>query len=447
MWNVATRPAFETLKSKLSSTPILALPNFTQEFQLETDSSVQGIGAVLAQKGHPMAYYSRKLSNRMQGASTYYGQIFAIKQAVSKWRQYLLGRRFTIYTDQQSLKNLTNQTIQTPEQQKWLSKLVGFDFQIIYRPGKLNQAAMLSHELVRLFFTISVRGYDLECELKELNQTHPELLALQQSIQSSSTTSLGFQFRNSLLFFWGRLVIPVDSSLRHKLLHEFHGTIVGGHAGGSHTYHRISSNFYWNGMKKDVQTFVSAYQVCQQMKDSHHLHAGLLQPIPVPSMVFEDIAMDFIICLPSSTVKSTIMTVVDRLSKYRHFIALPSIFSAQSVTEAFVVGIIRLRGPPRSIVTDRDPRFLHTFWQELHHLQGITLAMSTAYHPQTDGQSEALNKCVEQYLCCFVADAPKQWVTMLPWAEYWYNTSYQSSAGMTPSRHCMEGIRLLLHVV
>lgn len=156
MWNVATRPAFETLKSKLSSTPILALLNFTQEFQLETDASVQGIGAVLAQKGHPMAYYSRKLSNRMQGASTYYGQIFAIKQAVSKWRQYLLGRRFTIYTDQQSLKNLTNQTIQTPEQQKWLSKLVGFDFQIIYRPGKLNQAAMLSHELVRLCSLLSL---------------------------------------------------------------------------------------------------------------------------------------------------------------------------------------------------------------------------------------------------------------------------------------------------
>ncbi|KAH0773833.1 hypothetical protein KY290_010970 [Solanum tuberosum] len=151
-------------------------------------------------------------------------------------------------------------------------------------------------------------------------------------------------------------------------------------------------------------------------------------------MVFEDITMDFITCLPSSKGKSTIMTVVDRLSKYGHFIALSSSFTAQLVAEAFVIGIVRLHGPPRSIVTDRDPRFLHSFWQELNRLQGTTLAMSTTYHPQTDGQSEALNKCLEQYLRCFVADALTKWVVMLPWAEYWYNTAYQSSAGMTPFR-------------
>lgn len=97
-----------------------------------------------------------------------------------------------------------------------------------------------------------------------------------------------------------------------------------------------------------------------------------------------------------------------------------------------MVGIIRLHGPPRSIISDRDPRFLHIFWRELNRIKGTTLTMNTAYHPQTDGQSEALNKCVEQYLRCFVADTPTKWVAMLPWAEYWYNTSYQSSAGMTP---------------
>lgn len=168
------------------------------------------------------------------------------------------------------------------------------------------------------------------------------------------------------------------------------------------------------------------------MKNANHLPAGLLQPLPIPSMVFEDIVMDFITCLPSSRGKYIIITVVDKLSKYGHFIALPSSFSAQSVAEAFVIGVIRLHGPPRSIVTDHDPRFLHTFWQELNKLQDTTLAMSTAYHPQTNSQLEALNRCVEQYLRCFVADAPNRWVAMLPWAKYWYNTTFQSSACMTP---------------
>ncbi|PHT44079.1 putative LRR receptor-like serine/threonine-protein kinase [Capsicum baccatum] len=183
-------------------------------------------------------------------------------------------------------------------------------------------------------------------------------------------------------------------------------------------------------MRKDIQTFVAACQICQQMKDSHLHPAGLLQPLPIPDQVFEDIAMDFITCLPSSKGKTTIMTVVDRLTKYGHFIPLPSTFSTHTVAEAFVVGIIRLHGPPRSIVTECDPRFLHSFWQEINRLQGSTLAMSTAYHTQSP--SEALNKCVEQYLRCYIAEVPSQWVAMLPWAEFWYNTSFQTSAGMTP---------------
>lgn len=126
------------------------------------------------------------------------------------------------------------------------------------------------------------------------------------------------------------------------------------------------------------------------------------------------------------------MTVIDRLTKYGHFIALPSSFSAQSVAVAFVSHVLKLHGAPRVIISDRDPRFLYSFWKEIHRLQGTTLATSTAYHPQTYGQSEALNKCVEMFLRCFVADTPHDWVSMLPWAEFWYNTSYQSAAVMTP---------------
>ncbi|KAL4282753.1 hypothetical protein GQ457_16G010950 [Hibiscus cannabinus] len=185
-------------------------------------------------------------------------------------------------------------------------------------------------------------------------------------------------------------------------------------------------------MRQDVKSFVAACQVCQQMKASFLPPGGLLQTLPIPQMVFEGISMDFITGLPSSNGKTVILVVVDRLSKYGYFVGLPSNFTSITVAEVFVTDIIRLHGVPVEIVTDRDARFMSEFWKELHRLQGTTLAFSTSYHPQTDGQTEALNKCLEMYLRCYVADYPKKWLQFLPWAEYWYNTSYQSSAQMTP---------------
>ena len=322
--------------------------------------------------------------------------MFAITQVVSKWRQYLLGRRFTIYIDQQSLKNLTNQTIQTPEQQKWLIKLVGYDFQMVYKPDKQNTVVdALSRIPDASLMLLAVNTFAIGHQLKALNQSHLELLELQKCVQRKDEKCLHSQFKDGLLLYRGRLVVPSDLSFRHKLLIEFHSTAIGGHAGIARTYHRLASNFFWKQMRQDVWSYVVTCQVCQQMKDTHLHPAGLLQPLPIPDHVFKDIAMDFVTCLPSSKGKTTIMTVVDRSSKYGHFIPLLSTFSTHTVEEAFVVGVIRLHGPPRTVVTDREPKFLHSFWQEINRLQGSTLAMSTAYHPQSDGKSKALNKCVE----------------------------------------------------
>lgn len=123
-------------------------------------------------------------------------------------------------------------------------------------------------------------------------------------------------------------------------------------------------------MRHDIKVFIATYPTCQQMKDLHHHPAGLLQPLPIPEQVFEEIAMDFVTCLPASRGKTTIMTVVDILSKYSHFIPLPATFTALTIAEAFVAYIIKLHGPPKSIVTNRDPHFLHVFWKELNRLQG-----------------------------------------------------------------------------
>jgi hypothetical protein len=185
-------------------------------------------------------------------------------------------------------------------------------------------------------------------------------------------------------------------------------------------------------MKKDITEFVQNCVICQQAKTTTASPAGLLQPLPIPSQVWEDVAMDFITGLPVSHGYTTIMVVVDRLTKYAHFVPMKTDYTSRSVAEAFMNNIVKLHGMPKSIVSDRDKVFTSAFWQQLFKLQGTSLAMSSAYHPQTDGQTEVLNKGLELFLRCFSFHNPKSWYKAIAWAEFWYNTAFQTSIGMTP---------------
>lgn len=148
-------------------------------------------------------------------------------------------------------------------------------------------------------------------------------------------------------------------------------------------------------------------------------------------MLWEDVALDFIVGLPKSKGCTTILVVVDRLSKYAHFGSLPKSHTAGQVAELFCTMVIQLHGVPRSIISDRDPIFTSQFWKRVFELMGTKLRMSSASHPQTDGQTEVLNHCLEQYLSAFRDDTPSTWMSFLCWAEYNYNTSYQFSIAMT----------------
>ena len=185
-------------------------------------------------------------------------------------------------------------------------------------------------------------------------------------------------------------------------------------------------------MKKLVQWSVKACEVCQRSKHETSAPAGLLQPLPIPDKVWDDITMDFIEGLPKSKGCSAILVVVDRLTKYAHFIVLKHHFTAVTIARIFIQEVIRLHGIPRSIISDHDPIFLSLFWRELFFLQGSELRRCSAYHPQTDGQTEVVNRGLETYLRCFASDKPSSWTTWLSWAEYHYNTTFHSAAGMTP---------------
>src|SRR4051812_2681644 len=152
----------------------------------------------------------------------------------------------------------------------------------------------------------------------------------------------------------------------------------------------------------------------------------------VPSQVWTDISMDFIEGLPKVGGKSVILTVADRFSKYAHFIALGHPYTAASVARAFFDGIVLLHGFTSSIVSDRDPVFTGHVWRDLFRPAGVKLRMSTAFHPQTDVQSEVVNKVIAMYLRRVTGDRPRDWVDWLAWTEHYYNTSYHSALHPTP---------------
>lgn len=195
---------------------------------------------------------------------------------------------------------------------------------------------------------------------------------------------------------------------------------------------QICQQFFLPHMNKHISKFVSRCCICQQAKSTNVLPAGLLQPLSIPMQIWGDVAMDFITGLPLSNGFTFILLAVDRLSTFGHFLALKTDYTSSKVADTFMHNVVKLHGMPKSIVSDRDKVFTSHFWQHLFKLSGTTLAMNFAYLPQIDGQSEALNKCLELYLRCFAGSNPKSRTRFLSWAEDWYNTSFQSSIPMSP---------------
>lgn len=434
-WSEEAHSAFDDLKIALCEAPVLALPDFNKQFVVETDASGSGIGAVLMQEGHPIAYISRHLKGKQAHLSIYEKELLAVVFAVQKWRHYLLHGHFIIRTDQRSLKYLLEQRLNTPIQQQWLPKLLEFDYEIQYRQGKDNLAADALSRVEGsevLSMALSVLECDLMTEIKRCYTEDRQIMEIIEALKQNGDAKKHFTWRQDILRRKSKLVVPAVIELRNKILEWLHGSSSSGHSGRDATHQRVKSLFYWKGMSKDIQSFIRSCSVCQQCKYETVALPGLEQPLPIPTAVWADISMDFIDGLPNSFGKTVILVVVDRLSKAAHFMALSHPYTAASVAQAFLDTVYKLHGFPQSIVSDRDTIFLSDFWRELFALHGVSLNYSSAYHPQSDGQTEVVNRCLESYLRCMTSERPHLWSKWLPLAEFWYNTTFHTATQTTP---------------
>lgn len=443
-WTDSQVDAFKELKRRVCTAPVLRLFDPSRPIRVHTDASGWATGAVLLQDfgqgWQPVAYDSKKLNSAQRNYSAYDRELLAIYRALLHWRCYLLGRRFEVLTDHATLRHMLEQpNLTNPRRIRWISELMEYDFEVKYAPGKDNPSDPLSR-LLLLSFT------DNGFEIKAMNVSTPEISPsiLERIIKGykkdpfyqSASNLEHLEKCNGLLYLRDRICLPDDQELREIILREYHEAPYTGHQGIKRTMDAITRVYYWPRMKVDVQLYIKMCLECQRNKVRNIRAKGLLQPLPIPARRWEDISMDYITHLPTclESGNDSIWVVVDRFTKMCHFIPCHHTITAKETARLFVKEIFRLHGIPKTIVSDRDKNFTSLFWKGLFDYLGTRLAMSSGYHPQTDGQTERMNRTLEEMLRAYCAADHRQqlWDDYLPLVEFQYNNAVNISTGFTP---------------
>ncbi|KAL0171669.1 hypothetical protein M9458_031980, partial [Cirrhinus mrigala] len=424
--------AFRTLCHQFTTAPILTHPDPTKVFVVEVDASDVGVGAVLSQRGpdeklHPCSFFSRKFNSTQQRYGVGDRELLAIKWALEEWRHWLQGgsEPFTVWTDHQNLTVIKQTKQLNPRQARWALFFEHFDFHLSYRPGSKNtKADALSRQ-----------------HQKDTSTSDPAPVLPPQIILAPIRWGLEERVRQSHgqdppppETPAGRLFVP--NQLRQEVLQWGHDSTLAGHQGVQRTINFLSRAFWWRTLRKDVQEYVLACNICARSKNPNAPSTGELQPLPIPKRPWTHISVDFVSGLPDSQGKNTILTIVDRFSKAVHLVALSGLPSAKTTAELILEHVVRLHGFPQDIVSDRGPQFTAKFWQAFCRLVGTTSSLSSGFHPQTNGQTERANQQLERFLRCFASEHQRSWANYLVWAELSNNLHTSTATGLSPFEVC-----------
>lgn len=481
--------AFRDLKDAFTTAPVLAYYSPEYRTTIEVDASDWASGGVLYQTNkagerHPVAFFSAKHTPAECNYEIYDKELLAIVKAFEEWRPELQGceEAVEVITDHKSLQYFATTKLLNQRQVRWSEFLNDFRFQITYRPGhkatvpdalsrrpgdKPSNTQDTSDDRIANRTRVllpperwtgkplpPLRLYALEDEepietaIDRAYKESPVAKAILDTIESPTARQfpawLKKQFRVAIadctarqgrIYVKDRLFIPEHKATRLTIIHRSHSAAPAGHPGRFKTWDLIKRTYFWPNMSRDVAEFVKGCHLCQRTKNSRSSPAGFLEPLPVPFRPWTDISVDYVGPLPPCQRNGIdykhVLVVVDRLTKMRHFIAVPDT-QASTLANAFVSEVFRLHGTPETIVSDRGSQFVSSFWRELSRRLKMRLSASTAYHPETDGQTEIINAMMEQYLRGYCNYYQDDWADWLPLAEFATNNQTSEATGLSP---------------
>uniref|UniRef100_A0A1J3E356 Transposon Ty3-I Gag-Pol polyprotein n=1 Tax=Noccaea caerulescens TaxID=107243 RepID=A0A1J3E356_NOCCA len=380
------------------------------------------------QEKKPIAFFSEKLGGATPNYPTYDKELYALVRALQTWQHYLWPKEFVIHTDHQSLRHLKSQQKLNKRHARWMEFVETFPYVIQYKKGKENVVADALSRRYALISTLDAKILGFEM----IKGAYANDSDFQEVFLSCEKFASGKYFRSDgFLFYENRLCIP-NSSLRDLLVREAHGGGLMGHFGIAKTLSIVQDHFFWPHMKRDVERVCNRCTTCKLSKSTGQSQ-GMYTPLPIPSAPWTDISMDFVLGLPRTRKGSdSVFVVVDRFSKMAHFIPCHKTDDASNIADLFFREIVRLHGMPRTIVSDRDTKFLSYFWKTLWTKLGTKHCFSTTCHPQSDGQTEVVNRTLGTLLRAVIKKNLKTWEDCLPHVEFAYNHAVHSATLFSP---------------
>ncbi|GJT40263.1 putative reverse transcriptase domain-containing protein [Tanacetum coccineum] len=321
-------------------------------------------------------------------------------------------------------------------QRRWVELLSDYDCVIRYHPGKANVVADALSRKDKEPIRVRALVVTVHNNLPEQIRNAQVEACKEENIGAEGFLGKGEPFEvrsDGTKCLKGRVWLPLFGGLRDLIMLESHKSKYSIHPGSDKMYHDLRKLYWWPNMKADITTYVSKCLTCAKVKVEHQKPSGLLQQPEIPIWKWERITMDFITKLPTTpSAYDSIWVIVNRLTKSAHFILINEKFKMERLTRLYLKEIVCRHGVPVSIISDRDPRFASRFWTSLQKSLGTNLDMSTAYHPETDGQSERTIQTLEDMLRTCVIDFGSGWDKHLPLAEFSYNNSYHASIKAAP---------------
>src|SRR5262245_24395962 len=470
-WTCKVQEAFAKLKDLVTSALVLILPQTDRPFHIEADSSGVATGAVLSQvlleddRWHPVAFLSKSLCEVERNYEIHDLEMLAIICALEEWRHYLEGapHPVEIWTDHKNLEYFRSAQKLNRRQARWSLYLSRFDFTLHHKPGKsmgkpdaLSRRAdhgsgrddnkdlvLLNPDLFRVHALSGVNIVGEERDiLREIQRSlrddeQEEVVAkaaknLRQDRTRRTVRSAEWSQLDDLSMFRGKIYVPKDRDLRRHIVEQHHDSHIAGHPGRWKTIELVARNYWWPQMSRYIGTYVRTCDLCIRTKIQRQKPMGELHPLETPGERWDKISVDFITELPDAHGYDAIMNVVDSVGKRAHFLPTHTTITAEGAANLYFREIWKHHGLPRAVVSDRGSQFVAEFTRELYRLLDIRLATSTAYHPQTDGQTERANQELEQYIRLFVNERQDDWDELLPLAEFSYNNHVHSSTQQTP---------------